>query len=135
MTGANTTVAEHVVTFPTVHGCGTTVGELRSHFLDGHKHVALLVDGRRLVSAVEREDLVGLPASSPAGLAGTLAGRVVPPGAPAAATFAWMRENRRRRLAVVDEDGTLVGLLCLKSSGRGFCSDRDVTSRRLASAA
>lgn len=34
-----------------------------------------------------------------------------------------------RRLAVVDEAGRLEGLLCLKRTATGFCSDRDVASR------
>jgi hypothetical protein len=46
-----------------------------------------------------------------------------------------MRASGRRRLAVTSDDGTLVGLLCLKASGNGFCSDGDVASRRLGRAA
>jgi hypothetical protein len=38
----------------------------------------------------------------------------------------------QRRLAVVDRAGTLLGLLCLKRTGDGFCSDRDVASRAAA---
>jgi hypothetical protein len=40
-----------------------------------------------------------------------------------------MRRAGRRRLAVTSEDGRLLGLLCLKASGRGFCSDEDVAAR------
>ena len=32
-------------------------------------------------------------------------------------------------LAVTNTEGRLLGLLCLKASGLGFCSDADVTSR------
>jgi hypothetical protein len=46
-----------------------------------------------------------------------------------------MRQQGRRRLAVVDADGALLGLLCLKASGDGFCSDDGIASRRLASGA
>ncbi len=35
----------------------------------------------------------------------------------------------RRRLAVVDERGALLGLLCLKRRLTGFCSDADVAAR------
>jgi hypothetical protein len=130
------TVADHVISRPEVHDCGTTVGELRALFLDDHIHMALLLDGQRLVSAVEREDLeVGLADEAPASVVGTLVERAVPPGEPASAALAWMVAHGRRRLAVVSEDGALVGLLCLKASGRGFCSDDDVASRRLARAA
>jgi CBS domain-containing protein len=40
-----------------------------------------------------------------------------------------MKRSHRRRLAVVDDNGGLLGLLCLKASGRGFCSDADVHAR------
>ena len=40
-----------------------------------------------------------------------------------------------RRLAVVDHRLRLLGLLCLKRSGLGFCSDRDVAARALANGA
>jgi hypothetical protein len=45
------------------------------------------------------------------------------------ATWAGMVARGRRRLAVVDDRGLLVGLLCLKRSGRGFCSAADVAAR------
>jgi hypothetical protein len=45
-----------------------------------------------------------------------------------------MRQTGRRRLAVVDEDGTLLGLLCLKATGLGFCSDDAIAQRRRAQA-
>jgi hypothetical protein len=35
----------------------------------------------------------------------------------------------RRRVAVVTDGGRLVGLLCLKRSGRGFCSDAGIRAR------
>jgi hypothetical protein len=34
-----------------------------------------------------------------------------------------------RRRAVIDADGRLLGLLCLKSRLTGFCSDSDVAAR------
>ena len=42
-----------------------------------------------------------------------------------------MREQGTRRLAVVDDDGDLLGLLCLKRTLDGFCSDADVRARAL----
>ena len=40
-----------------------------------------------------------------------------------------LRRSRRRRLAVVDEDGSLAGLLCLRRDGRGFCTDEGIRAR------
>ena len=37
----------------------------------------------------------------------------------------------RRRAAVTGADGRLLGLLCLKVSRTGFCSDQDVRARAL----
>jgi hypothetical protein len=39
-----------------------------------------------------------------------------------------MNRDRRRRLAVTSDDSRLLGLLCLKANGSGFCSDADVAS-------
>jgi hypothetical protein len=126
------TVADCVVRHPTVHDWRATVGELKALFLDDHIHMALLLEDGRLVSAVEPGDLeVALADELPAGLIGTLIGRAVPPCEPAAATLASMRASGRRRLAVTSDDGKLVGLLCLKANGGGFCSDDDVASRRV----
>ena len=43
---------------------------------------------------------------------------------------ALLRE-RRRRLAVVGEGGRLLGLLCLKKDGTGYCSDEGIWERAL----
>jgi hypothetical protein len=42
-----------------------------------------------------------------------------------------MIASGQRRAAVVSPDGRLLGLLCLKASGTGFCSDQDVRARAL----
>jgi predicted transcriptional regulator len=132
----DTGIADLVVTSPTVHGPGATVGELRALFLDEHMHMALLVEQGRLIAAVERDDLrPELADDMAARCLGTIRGRTVHAEASIADALATMQESGRRRLAVTDSQGTLVGLLCLKESGRGFCSDEGVASRRLGSAA
>lgn len=118
-------------TVPTVHGPETTVGELRAYFRDEHVHMALLADRGRLVGAVERDDLAArLGDEERAAAIATLDDRTVRPDASLPEALQAMARSGRRRLAVTTEDGTLVGLLCLKSSGDGFCSDADVGSRR-----
>ena len=62
---------------------------------------------------------------------GRLRGRVTRPDADLAATWKAMTAQARRRLAVVDDRGDLLGLLCLKRSGLGFCADTDVRARVL----
>jgi hypothetical protein len=45
-----------------------------------------------------------------------------------------MTATGRRRAAVTSADGRLLGLLCLKASRAGFCSDQDVRARALGEA-
>ncbi|HEY0644174.1 MAG TPA: CBS domain-containing protein [Nocardioides sp.] len=99
---------------------------------DDHVHLVLLVDGARLVGTVERDDLPDgqVAAGARAVDFATLGGRTVQSVAAAHDAMALMRINSIRRLAVVDGDDRLLGLLCLKRTGRGFCSDDDVASRR-----
>ncbi|WP_370937801.1 CBS domain-containing protein [Amycolatopsis sp. cg13] len=120
------TVGEAMLRAPKVLDASATVGEVRGLFEDDHVHAALVVSGETLLSVVERPDLDGLAEALPAYRAGRLTGRVV--GAEADLYETW-RGMSRRRLAVVDSSGRLLGLLCLKRSGRGFCSDADVAAR------
>jgi predicted transcriptional regulator len=116
---------------PTVHDASVHVTTLRRLFVDDHVHIALLVDADRLIAAVERDDLAGsIPEDAPAHAVGRLQGRTIGPDASLSEALRTMRRAARRRLAVVDGSGKLVGLLCLKASGDGFCSDRNVRERR-----
>jgi CBS domain-containing protein len=119
---------------PAVHPPSATVEELRTLFDDEHVHMALLVDGGRLVGTVERADLGTTLSETTAALhIAKLEGRTIAPDAALAEAHESLRRGGRRRLAVTSTDGSLVGLLCLKASGLGFCSDADVGSRRLGS--
>ncbi|GLZ49187.1 hypothetical protein Acsp06_53720 [Actinomycetospora sp. NBRC 106375] len=115
---------------PKVLPASATVADARAVLADDHVHAALVVDGGVLLAVVERGDLdPSVPAAMPAALVGRLAGRTVGPDADLDATWSEMAARGRRRMAVVDGDGVLLGLLCLKRSGRGFCSDADVAAR------
>jgi len=122
-------VADAMVARPVVHGPSTTIGQLRAFFADEHVHMALLADGGKLLGTVERADLAR--ASSDETLArevAKLAGRTIGPDVPMQEALAAMRRTGRRRFAVTS-DTALLGLLCLKASGDGFCSDEDVDAR------
>lgn len=115
---------------PTVHERSTTVDELRAFFRDEHVHLALLVDDGRLVGTVERADLAReVDGDAPADLIAGLDGRTVRPHVPLSDALEAITRTGRRRLAVTGDDSTLLGLLCLKATGRGFCSDADALSR------
>ena len=108
----------------------TSVEEARAALANDHVHLVLLTDGSRLVGTLARTDLPPeAPGSGPALPWSTLRDRTVPATAPADAVPAILAARGLRRLAVVDDDGTLLGLICLKRRRTGFCSDRDVESR------
>lgn len=84
-----------------------------------------------LIGVVERVDLrTDLSDPTPARTIAALHGRTIHPGAKADERLAAMRRNNQRRLAVMSDGGQLLGLLCLKASRLGFCSDPDVRSRK-----
>jgi predicted transcriptional regulator len=127
---ASPIVADAMVTQPAVHPPSTTVAQLRAFFADEHVHMALLVEEDRLVGTVERTDIAPpLPGSTPASKIARLDGRTVGPDTLLRDAVGAMTRDARRRLAVVDGESMLVGLLCLKASGLGFCSDADVAGR------
>jgi len=121
-------VADAMLHAPKVHPAGATVAEVLKVLDNDHVHAVLLVEGGALVGVVERRDLAGAEASSPARLVARLADRVVAADAPLDAVHKQMLASGRRRLAVVDA-GALVGLLCLKRRGSGFCTDEGVQAR------
>lgn len=123
------TVADAMVHRPKLLPATATGGDVRELFLDDHVHAALVVDGVRLLTVIERHEAESSP-DRPARAMGTLRGRVVASYADLWETWAWMTAHGRRRLAVV-EDGRCVGLLCLKRSGRGFCCDAGIRARAL----
>ncbi|NHA69785.1 CBS domain-containing protein [Phycicoccus flavus] len=123
------TVADVMLSTPKTHGPDATAGDLRALFRDDHVHVALVVDAGRLLAVVDRDDVCTAPDDTPAAACGAGAERSVTPGEDVEVLRRRMREQGSRRYAVVDEDGMLLGLLCLKRSGRGFCSDADVADR------
>ena len=129
-------VDEAMITCATTHRLGSSLAEIGRFFLDDHVHLALVVapDGH-LVTTINRADLA-VPAAdcTTAEACGTLTGRTVSPTDDLDAVTAWMMRTAQRRAAVVDDSGGLLGLLCLKKTGTGFCSDRDIRERRDAAA-
>jgi hypothetical protein len=130
------TAAEAMITTPARHPRCATVGEIRDFFRDDHVHAALIVSPAGYLEAVvERDDIAGCQAlDAAAAPLGRLAGRTVPPGASLAEVRRAMTATGRRRAAVTSDDGRLLGLLCLKASQAGFCSDQDVRARALGEA-
>jgi CBS-domain-containing membrane protein len=124
-------VADVMVTCPKTFGPECPLERLRAFFEDDHLHMALIVapDGV-LVTTIERPDLAAATSSStPGAKLGTLIGRTARPADPLGPATATLLRERRRRLAVVDDGGRLLGLLCLKKDGTGYCSDEGIRQR------
>ena len=124
-------VADAMVTTPKRHPPEVTLDEIRALFEDDHVCLALVVaaDGR-LVTTIEREDLPTASSSSaPVPEIGTLVGRTARPFDSLALATARLRRQRRRRLAVVDDKGRLIGLVCLNRDSAGFCTDEGIRAR------
>ncbi|ALE80272.1 CBS domain-containing protein [Pseudonocardia alni] len=126
---ATGSVGEAMIGCPKTCGRTTTVHQAREALRDGHVHALLVVDRGVLLAVVERADLVGRAAAAPVRWLGRLSGRTVGPAADAGVVRDAMAAAGRRRLAVVDERGGLLGLLCLKRSGTGFCTEEGVRAR------
>ena len=131
---APATVRDAMLHGPKTLPADGTVADAVAAFAGGHVHMLLLTDGPTLVGTLVVADL---PAGAEAGAAGagpalrhaTLDGRTVPPDALVDDALRAMAGRGLRRLAVVGRDGELLGLMCLKRRGDGFCSDEDVASR------
>lgn len=108
----------------------TTVDEAARHLANTHVSLLLLVDGDVLVGTVVPDDLPPTPAVGQlARDVAVLEGRTVAPDETLARAVEAMGRSGVRRLAVVDGDRRLLGLLCLKRSGGGFCTDAGVAAR------
>jgi CBS domain-containing protein len=125
-----TTVADAMISNPKLSDETATVADLRHLFFDSHVRVALVARDRQLIAVIERCDL-GAQLAGTASIAGLgrLHGRIVGADEPLARVQRRMQSNNQRRLAVIDPDGELIGLLCLKHNLTGFCSDQDIQAR------
>lgn len=108
---------------------GASIDDSRAALGDDHLHMVLLTDGSTLVGTVTRDDLPQPGVVDAAAIWSRLADRTVQPDASAAAIEQMLVHHGLRRVAVVDAAGSLLGLMCLKQRGSGFCSAADVPSR------
>lgn len=125
-------VADAMLHRPRIYPASMSVAQAREALTDDHVHALPIMAAGLLLAVVERSDLDGAAGQDRAWAHGRLAGRVVGPAVDLLTTWLTMKLARRRRLAVVDGQGDLLGLLCLKRSGRGFCSQSDVDAHACA---
>jgi CBS domain-containing protein len=122
-----------MVTAPATMQPTATVADARAFFADDHVHMALITTSGRLLGTLARADLADLADLdenvAPALSRSRLHGRSVALHEPAEDVRVRLIAHGLRRLAVVDDDGVLTGLLCLKRKLTGFCTDADVAAR------
>jgi CBS domain-containing protein len=128
-------VGEAMLEHPQVGDRSMTVDEARAVLLSAHVHLVLLTTtglvGEPLLGTVVRDDLPAEAHGDANALSyASLSGRVVRADATVEEVRGTLHKRGTRRLAVVDGSGLLLGLLCLKRDGTGFCSDAGVRARR-----
>lgn len=124
------TVLDVVVRWPKTMPPDATVAQARAALADDHVHMLLITAEGRLVGTLVRADLPPeVPDDDPAIERATLQGRTVGPDVATEEVRELLVSRGQRRLAVVAQDGSLLGLLCLKRKLTGFCSDADVRAR------
>lgn len=130
---ANLCVADVVMRLPKTMPIDTPVRDARAALGADHVHMLLLTDQGWLGGTLTRGDIPDH--ADDMALALTYAeveGCTVSSDLPAEQARLLMIRRDQRRLAVVDADGTLLGLLCLKRRHTGFCTDEDVNARATA---
>ncbi|GAA4558651.1 hypothetical protein GCM10023175_65190 [Pseudonocardia xishanensis] len=125
------TARDAMVTIPKTLDQQSDVGAVRRQLVDDHVHIVLIVDEhRRLLTTITRSDLSSsVPDSARAVDVGRLAGRTTRASMPISDVTSQLDRTGERRMAVTDNQGRLLGLLCLKQSRRGYCSDDGVAAR------
>jgi CBS domain-containing protein len=123
------TVREVMLRHPKTLPADASLAQARAALSNDHVHLVLLTEGQRLVGTLTRTDLPPTGTVAPALAWSTLTGRTVSPDTPATAVNGVLLGQGVRRLAVVDADGSLLGLICHKQRRTGFCSDADVEAR------
>jgi CBS domain-containing protein len=122
-------VADAMITTPKTHSVEISLADAERAFADPHIHMLLLVRDGVLHGTLVRTDLrPDLDPRRPAVALATLAGRTIGPDRALDEARLRLDRTMARRLAVTAADGRLLGLLCLKWTRAGFCSEADVRS-------
>ncbi len=115
---ASDVVHRHMSTLP----ASVTVGEVRDYFAgSASRQLAVLVDGERYVGSIPAPELAAdVDPAEPAASHAT-PGPTLGPKASAADARELALSHPSRRVAVVDESGTLVGIVAVNEAQSQFC--------------
>lgn len=123
--GRAVTIADAMLRHPTVHTVGITLADAWRVFdASPRTHLLLIAAHGRLITTLSRTDV------DRRSFAGKSDGRTVRGDARLDEVHRDMLRGGQLRLAVVNGQMNLLGLLCLKSSGEGFSTDDGVAALR-----
>jgi CBS domain-containing protein len=104
-----------------------SVGEVRTQLANPKVQMVLLADGGRFLGAVTAIP-AGAAADERALDYADADPETISPGEPALAAFDRAAASAHRRVIVLRDDGSLLGLLCLNASRTRFCQTPDSTA-------
>lgn len=126
------TVSDVMITAPKTHQHDATIETIRAALEDPHVHMILLTRHGVLHGTLVRDDI---PSAAPnpclALELANLRDRTIAPTENLDAVWQRLETSGQRRIAVVDDANTLLGLVCLKRDRTGFCTDDDIRSRAI----
>ena len=122
---AGPTVREAMLLAPRATPAETPLAQVRETFANPRVHLMLVVGaGGRFAGTLTRDDVpADAPGDAPVGDFVRPDAPRIDPGAPVAAAVEMLEGAGATRLPVVDEDGSLCGLVCWDRSGTRFCID------------
>ena len=115
------TAADLMLRNPKTLTVEASVGEARELLADPKVQMVLLADGRAFRGAVTHIPADASPRDRAVNYVDSDA-EVISPRVPEDEAFERAAANPHRRVIVLDEDGNLLGLLCLNQSRTKFCS-------------
>src|SRR6478752_8519046 len=118
------TVADAMITIPKTHDVEISLADAEHAFADVHVHMLLLTRVGILHGTLVRDDLRSdLDRRRPALAIATLDDRTIRAERSLDEARRSMERLTMRRLAVTDDHDKLLGLLCLKQTRQGFCTE------------
>jgi len=117
------TVAEVMISKPKTLPATATVADARRLFENASVRTALVADDGRYAGELTRSDIEGVDDAEPISAVASTGGGTAAQDDTVAAALERMEAAGTDRLAVVDRDGTLRGLVCLSRSHGELCTD------------
>jgi CBS domain-containing protein len=122
LSDAGPAVRDAMMLEPRPTPASTTLAQAREQFSNPRVKLLLVTDDGRFLGTITRDDLPAEGDGEIRDFVNAEAPRI-DPEAPVIAAVEMLEDAGGNRLPVVDEGGTLLGLVCWDASGRQFCVD------------